>query len=333
MTLPAPEDAEVNGAATRPTVAVVLVNWNDAEATIACLDSVIAAGGPRVRCYVVDNASSDGSPARVRAAHPAAIPVAAPTNLGYAGGFNLGWQRALADGFDYLWLLNNDTTVAVDCLDRLLDADRQVGPALLSPKILYAARPDRVWYAGGRFDRRLKSYHIGQDEPDGGQYDDIREIEWATGCSLFCAAAVARRLGPMDERYFLYLEDADWCLRARRLGVPIYLAPAARVFHAVSQSVNQLPSPAVRYYAWRNYYLLAHRHGSWSQRLGAYGDLASRFLKIAVRQVFFPACRRDAGYQARTRGLIDFVRGRFGPAPLLAADVAERRPTREVVRS
>jgi GT2 family glycosyltransferase len=319
----------VDRAAPLPSVAIILVNWNDAEATNACLDSLAAIPDARARPYVVDNASGDGSPIRIAAAHPEAILLQSAANLGYAGGFNLGRARALADGADYLWLLNNDTTVAPDCLAGLLEADRRIGPAVISPKILYQDRPGVIWYAGGALDRALKSSHIGEDEPDRGQHDRLRPVAWATGCSLFCSAEVARRVGPMDERYFLYLEDVDWCLRARDRGVPIYYAPAARVYHAVSRSVGQLPTAMVRYYAWRNYYLLAHRHGRWRCRARAYADLASRLVKIGLRQAFCPAYRRDAWYHARTLGLVDFLLGRFGPGTPPAPTTPWRGPARE----
>lgn len=302
-----------------PHIAVIIVNWKGAEATIGCLQSLKQSGHPCLRFIVVDNDSGDGSPARIQAAHPQVELLIAPTNLGYAGGFNLGRAAALAAGADYLWLLNNDVAVAPDAAERLVEADREHGPALLSPKILFGSQPNRLWWAGGRFTPDLKSYHIGIGEPDDGRYDRCQSIAWATGCSLFCSAAIARRLGPMDERYFLYLEDVDWSLRAQARGIPIIYVPTARLYHDVSLSATTLQSGQVWYYSWRNYYLLVQQHGGWRQRLGALADLGSRFVKIGTRCLFFPAYRHDAYYQARTRGLLDYVRGRFGARPLVAA--------------
>src|SRR5207248_10291685 len=88
-----------------------------------------------------------------------------------------------------------------------------------------------------------------------------RRVDWATGCALFLAAPTFRRLGPIDEDYFLYLEDTDWCLRAARLGVETWLIPGAVIRHEVSASVRALPQAAVRYYAYRNQYRLEFRHG------------------------------------------------------------------------
>jgi len=302
-----------------PWVAVIVVNWNDAADTIACLDSLRAVRAPDWRAYVVDNASSDGSPERILAAHPAVSLVAAPRNLGYAGAFNLGRQRALDDGAAYLWLLNNDVCVDVDALAALVAADRQWGPAIYSPCILHEGGQRTVWYAGGWLDWRLKSYHVGQGASEGAVAGQVRSIAWATGCSLFCSAAVARRVGPMDERYFLYLEDVDWSLTARAAGAPIRFVPAARLVHGVSRSVRRIDARAPRYYAWRNYYLLVQKHGRWWQRLYAHANLATRFLKIGIRSLLVPASRHDPLYTARTRGLIDYARGVFGECRLPAA--------------
>jgi GT2 family glycosyltransferase len=300
-------------------VAAIVVNWNGADDTIACLDGLAAARPSPWRVYVVDNASTDDSPDRILAAHAACRLLRATENHGYAAGFNWGRQQALQDGADYLWLLNNDTRVEPDALAALLQASQDVENAILAPLILRQDRSNQVWSAGGYLDWRLKSHHL----PVAPVTTEPRVVQWATGCSLFCSAQVARLVGPMDERYFLYLEDVDWCLRARAKGVLVYLVPRARIHHGISRSTDRLGSPSVWYYAWRNYYLLAREHGCWWQRLYAYADLSSRFLKIAGRYIFFPSFRQDPLYRARARGLLDFVLGRFGPS--LATLSVDRR--------
>jgi GT2 family glycosyltransferase len=299
-------------APTAPRVAAVVVNWNGADDTIRCLGSLASSADPIWHTYVVDNASTDDSVARISAVWPRTNLLVAGRNLGYAGAFNLGCARALADGAEFVLFLNNDVVVDPGCLGALLAAEPRIQAAILSPKILYLDRPGTIWYAGGYFDWDLESHHIGQDEPDDGRYDFVHPIEWATGCALFFSALVARRVGGMDERYFLYLEDVDWSLRARRRGIALHFVPGARVHHAVSRSVDRLERPALRYYAWRNWYLLVREHGDWLQRAYAWADLATRFVKIATRNTLCPAYRRDPLYRARTRALRDVVAGRFG---------------------
>jgi GT2 family glycosyltransferase len=293
-------------------VALIVVNWNNARQTLTCLDSVAALRTPVWRTFVVDNASTDGSAECIATRHPGAHVVTSAINRGYAGGFNLGRAEALRASASHVWLLNNDTLLDEYALTALLAADTRLGPAVLSPKILYTQRRDELWYAGGRLTWDLKTRHIGQGELDRGQHDQVRKLQWATGCSLFCSADVARRLGPMDERYFLYLEDVDWCLKARAVGVPLYFVPEARVYHAVSQTVARLTDGHLAYYAWRNHYLLATERGNFWLRTVARADLVWRLVKTALRRLCMPNTCREPVYAWRTRGLIDFARGRFG---------------------
>jgi GT2 family glycosyltransferase len=296
-------------------VGVILVNWKSASETIACIASLMESEYPVWRIYVVDNASDDGSIEAIKTAHPQVRVIPTSRNLGYAGGFNIGRACALEDGADYIWLLNNDTVVEPSALGVLLEADAKYGPAILSPKITYLDRPERIWYVGGRLDWRMKSFHIDPSSVDLGRTNPL-DVEWATGCALLCSADIAQRARQMDERYFLYLEDVDWSLQAKRLGVSILCVPQALVLHRVSTSVNKLDRANVNYYSWRNYYLLVQKHGRGWQRLYAIADLIMRFIKIGTRLAFFPSYRRNTFYRARTRGLMDYVRGRFGKAAL-----------------
>jgi GT2 family glycosyltransferase len=296
-------------------VAVVLVNWKTSNETIACIDSLMASEYPVWRIYVVDNASNDGSCDAIKTAHPHVRVVQSSRNLGYAGGFNIGRTYALEDGADYIWLLNNDTVVDPSTLGVLLEAGAALGPVILSPRINYMDRPEVIWYSGGRLDWRMKTYHIDQGAVNRRITRPI-VAEWATGCAMLFSSEVARHIGAMDERYFLYLEDVDWCLRARQQGVSVYCIPQARILHRVSTSVKKLARNHVDYYSWRNYYLLVKKHGRLWQRIYATADLTLRFIKTGLRLALYPSYRQDASYQARTRGLVDFVRGCFGEAPL-----------------
>lgn len=294
-----------------PIVGIIVVNWNAAADTIACVTSLQAIPAAKRRVYMVDNASADDSPSHICRAHPEIVLVQSPVNAGYAAALNQGCRQALADGVQFLWFLNNDTAVTADTFTALLAAAQRQTLAIYSPLILQSDGTNAIWYAGGTLDWRLKSGHRVALET-GGDATVPRPVAWATGCSLFCSAEVFHRVGPMDERYFLYLEDVDWCLRGRAAGIPTFLVPQARMTHGVSHSVRRLDPYLLRYYSWRNYYLLLTAHGRWWQRLYGYADLASRFGKIAARLLLFPSYRQDRLYQGRTQALCDFARGRFG---------------------
>jgi GT2 family glycosyltransferase len=160
----------------------------------------------------------------------------------------------------------------------------------------------------------MKSEHIGQGEHSDAHHID-RKCEWTTGCAIFASSETFRRLGPLDESYFLYLEDTDWCLRAHRLGVQTWFVAGAVVRHEVSTTVDRLPASCTRYYAYRNYYRLVFRNGPWRDRPTYVLDLVWTIAKISVRWLFFSSYRNDRFYHARTVAVRDFLLGRWGEAP------------------
>src|SRR5579884_2173402 len=245
----------VDEQAAAPPVCVVVVRWNAAEETARCLASLQAVRYPNLTICLVDNASTDGAAGQLATAFPAVTTVTLPENLGYAGGCNAGIAWARRAGATYVLLLNNDTVVDPDLFTALVHrAEALARPVILTPKILFMDRPDRIWSAGSRLDRRRPpGLHIGMDD-DEHRHNVPAEVDWATGCALFFPLSVVDRIGPMDERYFLYLEDVDWCLRARKHGVPVWYVPEARLWHEVSTTVNTLARGSLRYYVYRNTY-------------------------------------------------------------------------------
>src|SRR5689334_13312211 len=132
-----------------PSVSVVLLNWNGWKDTIPCVESLRQLGYANVQIVVVDNASTDESEERIRAACPDVTLLQSGANRGFAGGNNVGIRYALEHSADYVWLLNNDTLVRPNTLSALVaraESDPRIG--FVGSKILYASRPDLVWYAG-----------------------------------------------------------------------------------------------------------------------------------------------------------------------------------------
>lgn len=297
-----------------PMVAVLVINWNGADETRACVSALLATSYARKRICVVDNGSGLDESAILAREFPGLDTLRLPDNIGYAGAGNAGVRWARAAGADYICMLNNDTTVEPDFLDVLVRASEELGRhAVLTPLIL---RPDgRVWSAGGRLDwPKVAGEHVGI----GGDPDDFRErriVDWASGCALFASASTFAQAGPLDERFFLYLEDVEWCLRARRRGVVIHYVPEARIWHGVTKTIGRIDPRISRYYAYRNYYLLGFRHSSplWKAWFSAH--LCFTLAKAGLRNLLSARYRADAVYNARTRALLDVVAGRRGKAP------------------
>ncbi|MBX2991767.1 MAG: glycosyltransferase family 2 protein [Bacteroidetes bacterium] len=217
-------------------VLIILVNWNGKAVTLECLDSLAQLTYPDVEIVVVDNASTDGSADEFRKHHPHVVLLEQKENLRFAGGNNVGIKYALEQQADLVCLLNNDTTVDKDFLNHLvfrIQSEAKIG--MVAPKIYYHDDPARIWFAGGEISMWTGTMkHTGIREIDSGQYDTTREIDYASGCCILTKREVVEKIGMLDELYFMYGEDADWCTRARRAGYSVYFEPKARVWHKLS---------------------------------------------------------------------------------------------------
>jgi len=279
-------------------LAVVIVSWNVRERLRACLQALqaeMARWGRRGAIWVVDNGSTDGSPAMVRHAFPQVHLIANEGNRGFAAANN---QALRAMGFDqdpptpesslprYVLLLNPDTEVepgAVSALVDFMDAHPAVGVAgarlsygdgsfqhsafrfpglwqialdlLPAPGRLYASR------LNGRYPRRL--YEAGRPFP----------IDHPLGAAMLVRREAIVQVGLLDEGFFLYCEEIDWCWRMRRAGWPAYCVPQARVVHHVGQSAGQVRVASLRH-LWRSRRRLYDKH---------YGPLRHRLARRLVR--------------------------------------------------
>ncbi len=290
-------------------VAVVL-SWNGREDTLRCLESLVVAG---VATICVDNGSADGSAEAVAARFPAVELVENGVNLGYAGGNNVGIRRALERGADWIWLVNNDTVVdpaAPAALAAAASARPDAG--VLACKVLFADRPDVLWYAGGRFSTLLgySGRQTGYGSRDDGRFDRIHDVARATGAAMAVSRTAVERAGVLDEELFAYVEDVEWCLRIRAAGLAVVFVPGARVWHRVSASTGGAASTTSLYYDTRNTLAVAERHRPLPP--GA-RELRRGFVVGAhLAQASLRPGRRD-GLAAVVEGWRDFRRGRAGP--------------------
>ena len=223
-----------------PRVYVIILNWNGKEETLRCLSSVLEMDYPCYRVLVVDNASSDGSVEAIRAAFPAVELLVNKGNLGFSAGNNEGIQYALHGGADYVLLLNNDTQVERNALTALVagcEADPAVG--LASGKVYYFDRPQVIYYAGAKQGRLpLLPRVIGVGEEDHGQYEQAQEVDYVWGQAMLIKRQVIESVGLLDPQFFMYYEDLDYCLRAKRAGYKIVCLPAARVWHKIAKGTE-----------------------------------------------------------------------------------------------
>jgi hypothetical protein len=254
------------------TLAVIVLAWNGLRLTRTTLDSLARCRVPegwRAHVLLVDNASSDGTPAAIAADYPWVELLALPENRRFAGGNNAGLAHVLEAGADAAMLLNNDVQADPGLYERLLLALAQErGAGAAAPLIYHAAPTDVIWYAGGSCRPALAwSAHRGLRTRDRGQYRSIEDTGYLTGCCLIATRECWQRVGLLDERYFIYAEDADWCLRARAAGFRLLFVPTARLWHEVSASSGGGTNP------WKVYHRLRANAAMWARHARGLGAL------------------------------------------------------------
>ncbi|HKK50679.1 MAG TPA: glycosyltransferase family 2 protein [Myxococcota bacterium] len=297
-----------------PTVLALVLNWNGADDTLACLQSLKTQSWPGLQALVLDNGSSDDSVRRIQAAFPEVEIESLGSNLGYAGGQNAGLRAALGRGAVFALVLNNDTVLEAECVERLVDAAmRHPEAAALAPKSLLSDPPGTVYFAGGGWDPSGYPRMIGFGRPDGPEYSRERETDWLNGCALLVRCEALERIGLFDERFFLTFEDTDWSLRARAAGHRLRLVPEARLVHHASRSFGSSRTPTHLYYYTRNHLLFVSIHARGLARIRGFWGVftrARRALKRARKQ------SPEGGRRARRallRATRDFWLGWLGP--------------------
>lgn len=289
-----------------PIVYVLVLNWNGYPDTIRCLQSLKSLTYKNAAVVVIDNASTDRSVERIKAAYSLVNILVNQDNLGFAGGNNVGIKYALKQGADYIWLLNNDTEVHPEALGKMIEvaeADPTIG--MVGSRIFHLEQRDKLLFAGGKINWfagwcRHDTQHSSEEK--------FRDVDFITGCSLLVRRNVVESIGLLDENFFLYFEDADWSIRARKAGFRLVVAPASIVWHKEMGSIKGR-SPAHEYYVTRNNLLFMKKHGSpwlWLTFAPAFA------LKIAIKIVIFSLGGKFNLWSSISRGVRDFFVGRFG---------------------
>lgn len=253
-----------------PRVSVVIVTWNGRALLERFLPTVLATDYPELEVVVADNASTDGTADWLAAVHPGVVVVRHPENWLFARGNNAAVPHASGR---YLVFLNNDVAVPPGWL-RPLVATLEAMPdvAAVQPKLLqHGGAPggsgrQRFEYAGGAggfldaygypFTRGRLFFTL---EADRGQYDDARDVFWATGACLAVRRTAFERVGGFDERFGMHMEEVDLCWRLRRAGGRVRVAPESVVYHLGGASLPQ-GDPRKAYYNFRNGLLMLYKN-------------------------------------------------------------------------
>ena len=211
----------------KPKVFIVVLNHNGGELLENCLKSLEKVTYQNFSVVVADNASKDGSLEMVRQNFPKAVIIENGKNIGFAAGNNIGIQYALARSADYVLLLNQDTEVEIDFLDKLIEAaERNPQVGILSPLIFWK-KTEKIWFSGGKINwltmKAVNKNSLCCDAP--------YETGFITGCSMLIRKEVFDEIGFLSEKYFLYWEDADFSYQAKKADFLNLVVPESRVYH------------------------------------------------------------------------------------------------------
>ncbi len=298
-------------------VLVVVLNFNGMDDTLGCLASLRGQDWVGLDVLVIDNGSATDETARIVAAFPEVEVIVEPENLGWAGGNNVGLRRALAGGYGYVCLLNNDTVLGHAAIGEMVAAAGVIAaPCLVHPVIHYFDDPGTAQLFPG--------LPVGADAAAQARAEiaGIVEMDHAYGACLLMPVGLPRAIGLLDERFFLQLEEEDFFQRARRAGFGAFCAWRARMLHKESASFGGRVTAAKTYYQVRNTFLLAEKHAR------GMGDFAGRLKRLlwALFQRFHGLdptmtswggfARRmlsgDAHARAARQGVADYLLRRFG---------------------
>lgn len=242
-----------------PLVSIISVNYNQARVTCEMVASLRQVTYPNLEIIVVDNASPSDDPTLIVETYPEVKLIRSSSNLGYAGGNNLGILQAKGK---YLLFLNNDTEVEPDFLEPLVNLfENNPNAGIASPKIIFYGTDNLIQYAGstGVNPWTGRSKGIGSQERDNGQYNVSTTTALADGAAMMVPKAVIDQVGMMPELYFLYYEELDWCEMIKRASYTCHYVADATIYHKESISVGKF-SVLKTYYMNRNRLLFIRRN-------------------------------------------------------------------------
>jgi GT2 family glycosyltransferase len=295
------------------SVAVVLINWRSSSFTLKCVNSLRRSDFADYRIYIVDNDSGDDSLSILSSLGSEVQIIANSVNAGWAGGGNVGVEAALADGCQYVFLLNNDAEVRPDTIGRLVEASEALGPDVVLGALVVDRPSGEVQFLGTVEDPASGTPKWLSERAD---LLERRYIESQTshGAAIFAQGEHFRRVGLFDERFFLNFDDADWCARAKKHGLRCVVVTQAVVDHYTSASIGGVDSPLQLYFLYRNELLYARKHCSGRQRGVVAVRMARLFLRVIRRE---GRGKRLAFQQSRAAalGVLDYLLGRFGDCP------------------
>jgi GT2 family glycosyltransferase len=249
-------------------VSVIILSYNNLDLTLNCLSSINQQSYQNIEIIVIDNASQDNTVNAVSSTFSEVNIFPLKTNLGYAGGNNFGIKEALEVNPDIIFLLNNDTYLDKHCISILISSlvnNPNIG--IIGPMIYTWDNWSTISSAGGKIDwRNADAVNMGAGQMDEGQYA-ARDVDFVNGCGLMVTKSAIKAAGLLDESYFMYWEETDWCQRIRKAGYSARFEPNAQMQHKAPIKSSEIGLTS-SYYMTRNRFKFFARHTPNSQKPG-----------------------------------------------------------------
>lgn len=287
-----------------PLVYIILVNYNGANDTIECVNSLERIKYSNYKIIIIDNASTDNSveilQKNINSRHKI---IKSSDNNGFSAGNNIGINIAIKEKAEYVLLLNNDTLVDERFLNELIDCTKE-NTGISIGKIYYTKEKNKIWYDGGSINFVTgKITHNNYNEYDKHKNSEINEVTFATGCCMLIPINVIKTVGFLKEDYFLYYEDSDYCANVIKAGYEIRYNPKAIIYHSVSSSTGN-NSKLSQYYMIRNRAIFIKRNLDYKKRYVAWLYFICQLIKLLIT--------REISLSSIFKALNDYFKGIVG---------------------
>ncbi len=318
-----------------PKIGIIIVNWNGKKDTLACLESLSKLTYTNIETIVIDNGSTNDSVQAISSAFPQITLICNNENLGFAGGNNVGIKYAIANKCDYIYLLNNDTVVAPNLLNIFLEHMNALNrPAILGSKVYLFEDQTKFDHLGGIWNEEKAQFDLlhARSIDDGIKFEKPIAVDYVCGCSLFAPTLAFQKIGLLEEKYFLFWEESDFCFRAKKNGYCVFVSPQAKIWHKVSASFIG-GKPHTTYFWWRNRLLFIDRNLSKTKKEEVYRNaivpeglhILKLFFLKSIQLLFLKLLRKQDKYLVRKQkwniyraslhGIKDYLSRSFGNAP------------------
>lgn len=285
-------------------VFIVILTWNKKDLVLECLKSVLKCRSKHeVHYVVVDNHSTDGTVKEIEQKYPQIVILKNKSNLGWTGGNNTGILYSLKEETDFIIILSNDLVVEKNFIDTLIQPFEDMRVGIVGPTILTSPEKKIIKSAGYKFNKKLVAKPFGSGKKNEHLHAKNRMVEMVQGAAMGIRSEVFRKVGLLDDKFFIYFEESDFCMRTRKAGYSIVAVANSIIYH-IEAATTVFNSPFHTYYNTRNHLLFIEKYGRKKILINVMYDS----LQLAARKLK----HGDSGWKYVLLGVFDYLFRRFG---------------------